>query len=163
MTDGTVLLPFRAPRHAAHPVFGGRRPVRRGDARRRARDVVVSAPVRARRSAFLRWALANGRRIDGDAASVIVAELHRHGTRRIRLTDDLLTELVWIDAVQWCDDHGVVRPDGFADTMHAMVDFAATSGWSHRDSDPVDELHAVIQAIGAPSGGDRHRSSVPTA
>lgn len=113
----------------------------------------TTAPVRARRADLLRWALANGRSVDRDAASVIISVLHAMNGRRLLLTDELVTELVWIDAVQWCDHHGVDRPSGFATTMHTLVDFAFTSGWAHRNSDSTDELHAVIESVGAPEPG----------
>ncbi len=163
MTDSTVLVPFRRPNHPSNSSVGVRSPGRPGGARRSARSVAATAPVRARRADLLRWALANGRSVDRDAVSVIVAILHSTGGRRVLLTDDLVTELVWIDAMHWCDDHGVDPPSGFATTMHALVDFAFASGWAHRNSDGADELHAVIEAVGAPAPDTRRRRPTPGA
>jgi hypothetical protein len=162
MTDSTVLLPFRRPNTATtRPI--ARRPGRPNGIRRAARDVAATAPVRARRADLLRWALANGRSVDRDSVSVIIAVLHARNGRRLLLTDDLVTELVWIDAVHWCETHCVDRPSGFATSMHALVDFAFSSGWAHRDSDLADELHAVIEAVGAPAPEVRRHRPTPGA
>ena len=112
---------------------------------------MVAPHTRALRAEFLRWALVSGRSVDADAAAVATAVLDPMGREPVVLTDDLLTEVVWIDAALWCDDHAVDLPAEFASTLHALIDFSAAALLVHPNSDTVDHLHSAIVEAGAPT------------
>lgn len=125
----------------------------------RARDVARLDPeLRARRRQLLAFALAEGRPVDPDAASAVLAAKAARWPEPVELLDDdVVTELLWVDVFAWCGDHGVPPPSGVAATLHTWVDQLASAGRLAPASDPVVALHDAINA----AGGVIEQASLP--
>lgn len=116
----------------------------------RARRIAHLSPVASElRLATARWALANGRRIDYDALSVILAVMDHHGCGGRRWTEDDVWRLWWIDIGAWCAARGVATPDGLATSLLTLLaHLEATRGFAP-GSDSRAELEQAMEAAGA--------------
>lgn len=142
-------MPLRPSMCRSHGALGSGAARRRSDPRR-ARAVGTPPARRQLRLELWRWALCEGRSIDVDAGVVLSELLACDHDAPTLVTEERLTEVVWVDAVQWCNERGVRLPSGFASAVHTFVDFLAATGRLHPHSDPVDELHDLVDAVGAP-------------
>jgi hypothetical protein len=95
------------------------------------------------------WALANGRRLDYDALTVILSAKAEVPVPVCRWTEDDVWRLWWIDLSGWCTRRGVRTPDGLATTLLTLLaHLDATLGFSH-GSDTLDDLEAAMESAGA--------------
>lgn len=121
----------------------------------------TSTQPRARRIAHLtpgastlrlratRWALANGRRMDFDALTVILAAKAEVPVPVNRWTEDDVWRLWWIDLSGWCALRGVRTPDGLATTMLTLLAHLDATDTFAPGSDSLDELEAAMESAGA--------------
>jgi hypothetical protein len=95
------------------------------------------------------WALANGRRLDYDALTVILSAKAEVPVPVWRWTEDDVWRLWWIDLSGWCTRRGVRTPDGLATTMLTLLaHLDDTNGFAH-GSDSLDDLEAAMESAGA--------------
>ncbi|MDH3753679.1 MAG: hypothetical protein OEU32_07385 [Acidimicrobiia bacterium] len=124
----------------------------RGKRRRaanRARAILLpDEGLRAWRTDLIAWTLAEGRSLGPDAATAVLGVLGERGGPGIAITDDLITELVWVDVLGWCNAHRVDAPTRLATTMHTIVDHLDARAALGPGSDSVGELHECIESAG---------------
>ncbi len=113
----------------------------------------LGASASTLRLAVTRWALANGRRMDYDALSVILAARAEGPAPVCRWTELDVWRLWWIDLSGWCEQRGLPTPDGLATTMTTLFAYLdATDGFAP-GSDPVAELVLAMRCAGAVGAG----------
>ncbi len=95
------------------------------------------------------WALANGRRVDFDALTVILAAKSEVPVPVTRWTEDDVWRLWWIDLSGWCAQRGVPTPDGLATTMLTLFAHLDAEGELAPGSDSPAELEAAMESAGA--------------
>lgn len=140
-----------------------RRPAR---STRPARDVVTLAPtLRALRREVARWALANGRALNVDALTVILAARHDEAVSEAqpfnRWTSNGVLVFLFGTADDWCDRHGVARQPYLGESMRTYVDFLSASRVLAAGSSPVRQLRSTIDSLAGLSPEGHHRGEPP--
>lgn len=109
-----------------------------GDARRLYCDVLAHA-------------LSDARRLNPDALRVVlsVKQSRGHGALCLFTTHDVW-RLLFVDVVAWCRGRRLRPPSGAAVALEAVIDYLASTGSFHPDSDPVQ---ALLGAIDECTGG----------
>lgn len=69
------------------------------------------------------------------------------------MTDDVISDLLWIDILAWCRAHQVDTPTRVPATLHALVDFLAETERLAPSADHPSDLHATIDAVGGTAVG----------
>ena len=102
------------------------------------------------RRAVAAWGLANGRRVDFDALTVILATKAEDASTPVnRWTEDDVWRLWWIDLSGWCSRRGLRTPDGLATTMLTLFAYLAETGQLCIGSDAFEELEGAMEGAGA--------------
>ena len=108
------------------------------------------------RHAVARWGLANGRRVDFDALTVILATKAEDGAALVnRWIEDDVWRLWWIDLSGWCSRRGLRTPDGLATTMLTLFAYLAETGQLCAGSDTLEDLERAMEGAGALWGGPK--------
>ena len=115
-------------------------------ARRIARLSSAASTLRLRTT---RWALANGRRMDFDALTVILAAKSEVPVPVNRWTEDDVWRLWWIDLSGWCSLRGVPTPDGLATTMITLFAHLDETDGFASGSDSARDLELAMESAGA--------------
>lgn len=116
----------------------------------RARRIARLSPAAStQRLRTTRWALANGRRLDFDALTVILAAKSEVAVPVNRWTEDDVWRLWWIDLSGWCSLRGVATPDGLATTMITLFDHLDATGGFAEGSDSAEDLALAMESAGA--------------
>lgn len=161
--------PGRGPRDRTRERRPVRRPNRSSAGPPRARSVAaLDRSLRALRLEVIEWGLAGGHPVGADAVSAVLATKAARAPEPMALfTEDVITELLWVDVHAWCAEHRIPAPPLVAATLHALIDLLAHERALVPGSDPVDVLHEAIDAAGGASidqpaaGGDRADRALP--
>lgn len=119
----------------------------------------LNPAVAALRVDVARWALANGRQLDFDALTVILAAKADRTDPIERWTEEDVWRLWWLDLTEWCARRGLRPPDRLASSMLTLLDCLAATGALSPDSDPHQVLIEAMEGAGALWRGPRSRST----
>lgn len=127
--------------------------------------VTLDPTLRAIRREIARWALANGRSLNLDALTVILAarrdESVREGAPFNRWTANSVLVFLFGTADDWCDRHGVARQPYLGESMRTYVDFLAAERVLANGSSPIRLLRSTIDSLTGLNADGHHRGDVP--
>jgi hypothetical protein len=93
--------------------------------------------------------LANGLPVN-PAALVVVLSAHEDMAEvPLRFTSVQVEELLWCGVTEFCEDFGLVMPNGCSEALHAVLAVATNSSSLDAESDPVTELFGVFHQLTA--------------
>jgi hypothetical protein len=115
------------------------------------RALLAELPVDLRRLhvEVLAETLANGLPVN-PAALVVVLSAHDDAAEvPLRFTSVHVEELLWCGVTEFCEDFGLVMPDGCPEALHAVLAVATGASSLDIESDPVAALFAVFHQLTA--------------
>lgn len=117
-----------------------------------ARDrIQLDAEQRHHRCEVARWALANGRPLNIDAITVILAARHAEAAieRRAptRWTTRTVLTFFFGSVEQWCTEAGVRLPDHLGESLHTYLLFLDAHGSLAKGSSTITELSSSVRHI----------------
>jgi len=114
--------------------------------------IQLSADLRMHRVEVSRWALAQGRPLNLDAITVVLAvrqfEADADGQAFTRWTTQRLIAFLWGSAVEWCDVHGVALPEGLNETLWSYLSFLDKTKTLAGGSSKLGQLRSVLVEMG---------------
>lgn len=131
-------------------------------------SVRLDPTLRALRCEIARWALAEGRPLNLDAITVILAARHREalaeGRSFNRWTTNSVLTFLFGTADVWCDDQGVAHPPHLGESLFTYVEFLHASGVLSADSSRIVALRSTIADLaGLSTDGHRRPSTTEVA
>ena len=125
------------------------------------RAVQLPADQRQERVDVARWALANGRPMNLDAITVVLAakafEAGLEGRPYRRWTSAGVLTFLLGSAVEWCRQSGVERPPSFGETLFTYLSWVAETGQLASGSSPRGELLDAAADVGGLTRAGRSR------
>lgn len=131
---------------------------------RPARTAVTLPPeLRRHRLGVMRWALANGRPLNLDAITLILAvrSFEQRLDRRpfLQWTGPSVMTFLWASTIEWCDQHDVALAENMAETLWTYFDSLHDRDAFASGSDGVGLLRSALQEHGGlgPDGRQHRR------
>jgi hypothetical protein len=125
------------------------------------RVVPLPAELRRHRNEAARWALANGRPLQLDAVTVILAvrrfEAEEEGAPFTRWTTRNLVGFLWGSAIGWCETHDVEVPAGLTESLWTYLSFLGAEGALAPGSSSLAQLREVLVDTGGLTRAGRAR------
>lgn len=113
--------------------------------------VQLDAELRHHRCAVARWALENGRPLNIDAITVILAARHAEAAIERRAATRWTTRTVLTfffgSVEQWCTQAGVTVPDHLGESLHTYLQFLSAHGVLASGSSSIAELSSSVRHI----------------
>jgi hypothetical protein len=116
---------------------------------RRALLAELSVDLRQLHVAVLAETLANGLPVNPAALVVVLSAHDEMAEVALRFTSVHVEELLWCGVTEFCEDFGLVMPDGCPEALHAVLAVATRSSSLDVESDPVSALFAAFHQLTA--------------
>lgn len=117
---------------------------------RQAQHIAMSDVRRRHRVEVARWVLANGRPMERDSLSLIIAtrDVQPDGALNTRWSCGTVGSLLGWQADAWCATHGVPRPERLAESLTTYLEYLLTTRLLSDRSDHFEDLRDEIDHIG---------------
>lgn len=110
------------------------------------RAIVAELPVELRqlRHQVLVESMANGVPVRPDALCAVLAAHHDLADHPLTFTAAHVEELLWCGVKEFCDDVGLVLPDGCPEALHALLAAATARNLFDEHSDSVRDVFGAF-------------------
>jgi hypothetical protein len=123
--------------------------------------ITLSPDLRVHRVEVSRWALAQGRPLNLDAITVVLAvrrfEADTDGQAFTRWTSQRLIAFLWGSAVEWCDVHGVEMPEALNESLWTYFSYLDRTKTLAGGSSQLSQLRDVLVEMGGLTKAGRSR------
>ena len=120
---------------------------------------VASVPpaLRRVRQTIIREALAVGRSVDADALDAVLLVKHQRPESFTWWTPDIVWEILWVDAAEWCQRQGAVLPLRIPETFWFVLGELQRQGLVDPECEPLTELREPLLSSGGLTKAGRPR------
>jgi hypothetical protein len=105
-------------------------------------------PFRQLRKATMVETLANGAPVEPRALTVVLSALAELTADTLVVTSATVERLLWVGIENFCEEEGLVAPDGCVDALHAVLAVATTTNVFAGGSDRPAKLFAPLHEMG---------------
>lgn len=116
---------------------------------RRAHDISIGGVRRRHRAEVARWVLANGRAMERDSLSLIIAtrEMNPDGTVDTTWSCGTVGRLLEWQADAWCATHHVPVPQRLGESLVTYLEYLRATRLLSEGSDPIEVLEDEIDHL----------------